>query len=133
MEVRSAGGGAVLSGFDLPAGTHDLAGWSPDGRWLVTTAKQLLVWEGATGRLAAEYRAGPRRSFTDATFHPSAPFLLAAADDGTVRLYRTDTWEEAERYAWGFAKAKSVAVAPDGMRAAAGGDEGRVVVWDLDL
>jgi WD40 repeat protein len=131
LEVRAAPTGAVQSQFDLPPGSYHLAAWSPDGRAVVTVGTRLRVWEALGGRLVAEHRVGPRRWFTGAAFHPTAPVLLASADDGGVRLYRTDTWQEAERYDWGLTKVHSLAVAPDGMRAAAGGHDGRIVVWDL--
>jgi hypothetical protein len=35
-------------------------------------------------------------------------------------------------YTWQIGRLLSLAVAPDGMTATAGGDAGRIVVWDLE-
>jgi WD40 repeat protein len=133
IELRSPADGSVLSGFDTADDSYSLAGWSPDGRFVVTIGSRLVIWEAATGKIVAEHAARTRNRFTAIRFHPTAPFLLAALYDGTVRVYSTDAWREAQSFAWGIKKAMSVAVAPDGMRAAVGGDGGRIVVWDWDL
>ena len=42
------------------------------------------------------------------------------------------TGRERATYKWPIGRVYSLAFAPDGLRLAAGGDEGRVVVWDLE-
>jgi hypothetical protein len=49
-----------------------------------------------------------------------------------VRLWDTGTWAAAGGYEWNIGKLRSVAVSPDGLRMAAGGEAGKVVVWDAD-
>jgi hypothetical protein len=58
---------------------------------------------------------------------------LAGNNDATARIIDTHTWEVVRQYAWDIGRLVSVAVSPDGALAAAGGQKGRVVVWDLDL
>jgi WD40 repeat protein len=39
---------------------------------------------------------------------------------------------ERAAYSWRIGRLLSLAVAPDGMTAAAGGDDGTIVIWDLE-
>jgi hypothetical protein len=38
-----------------------------------------------------------------------------------------------QAFNWEIGRLRSVAFSPDGMLAAAGGDRGKIVVWDVDL
>ncbi|MBP3958936.1 hypothetical protein J8F10_27140 [Gemmata sp. G18] len=74
-----------------------------------------------------------RKHFTGVAFHPSGRFLAATSNDETVKLYDTTTWEVARTFTWNIGRMRSIAFSPDGTLAAAGGDKGQVVVWDVDL
>jgi hypothetical protein len=50
-----------------------------------------------------------------------------------VKLYDTATWAAVEVLNRDIVRLRSVAFSPDGMLAAAGGDKGKIVVWDVDL
>jgi WD40 repeat protein len=39
----------------------------------------------------------------------------------------------ARTFTWDIGRMRSIAFSPDGALAAAGGDTGKVVVWDVDL
>jgi WD40 repeat protein len=108
---------------------------SPDGRWIAG-------WQGVwvkvfraddLGAEPVKLRNDGRKHFTGLAFHPSGRYLAATSNDQAVKLYDTTTWAVAEAYTWGVGRLRSVAFSPDGMRAAAGGDAGKVVVWDVDL
>jgi WD40 repeat protein len=71
--------------------------------------------------------------YSSLALHPSGKWLAVGQSDGTVRLFDTETWREAVAYQWPIQPVAGLAFAPDGLRAAAGGDNGRVVVWDVDL
>jgi hypothetical protein len=45
-------------------------------------------------------------------------------------MWDTATWGEVGRFDWDVGPISCVAAAPDGMRMAAGGGTGKVVVWD---
>ena len=79
------------------------------------------------------FRNDNRKEFTGLAFHPSGRYLAATSNDATVKLYDTGTWELAHAFDWDIGRLRSVAFSPDGMLAAAGGDRGKIVVWDVDL
>lgn len=78
------------------------------------------------------FRNDSRQHFTGLAFHPGGRYLAATSNDATVKLYDTTTWKLAQSFDWDIGRLRSVAFSPDGMLAAAGGDRGRIVVWDVD-
>jgi WD40 repeat protein len=78
-------------------------------------------------------RTGTRTHYRRVAFHPDGRHLLAGNNDTTARLIDTHTWEVVRQYTWDIGSLNAVAISPDGALAAAGGQKGRVVVWDLDL
>jgi WD40 repeat protein len=92
-----------------------------------------------------------RVRFTDLVYSPDGQFFALACEDGTIRLHDCVTNEETtcqdrricfddcvthkevKRYDWGIGRVGCVAFASDGLTAAAGGANGRVVVWDMDV
>jgi WD40 repeat protein len=135
VSVRDPSDGKVREKIPLPGRKVDQLLFSPDGAWLVIRAgPSLLVWD------ARDLRAKPRKvkgnirgHFTDVAFHPSGKYLAAAANDATVKLFDTATWELAKSFTWDAGRMRSVAFSPDGTLAAAGSDTGKVVVWDVDV
>jgi hypothetical protein len=57
---------------------------------------------------------------------------VTASGDTSVRLWDTASWGEASSYDWDIGAIGCIAAAPDGMRLAAGGSTGRVVIQDVD-
>jgi WD40 repeat protein len=107
--------------------------FSPNSRFLAATCGQaLLVWDVTTGATLVHHKID-HQHFKDVAFTPDGRFLLLARNDKTVRVWNTQTWREQAAFDWDIGAIVSVAVAPDGMRAAAGGEKGKIVVWDLDL
>jgi WD40 repeat protein len=103
---------------------------SPDGRHLVTRAAgTLAVWDALTGRGLA--RPAAPRPFTAAAVTPDSRSLLAACMDGGVYRFAVPGYARAERLDFGHGPVYSLAVAPDGLTAAAGTAAGTAVLWDL--
>ena len=55
-----------------------------------------------------------------------------AGQDGTVRRWEVASGRAAGVLDWSVGKITAVAVAPDGLTAAAGGEKGQIVLWDVD-
>lgn len=106
--------------------------FSPDNSLLVGTFGPVLgVVDAKTGVKVAALNAS-NRLFRGLAFTPDGKKLVAINTNDTARVYDTATWSEVTGYAWNIGKLTSVAVAPDGLRAACGSHLGRVVVWDLE-
>jgi WD40 repeat protein len=131
LTCYSARDGEVVPGqFNPLFGAYRLV-WSPDRQRLAgVSADRFTVMEqdGKTFYVGS----GSRHHLTSLVFHPSGRWVLVGCGDGTVRLYDPATGDVVKSFAWALGKVRSVAVSPDGMLAAAGGDKGKVVVWDVD-
>jgi WD40 repeat protein len=90
-------------------------------------------WDVAAGRQTAQLPAPGRAYFRGLAVHPSGQILVTVAADGQARYWRADTLSPAGALKWPVGKLHAVAFSPDGMLAAAGGDKGQVVVWDVDV
>jgi WD40 repeat protein len=111
-------------------GTAALA-WSPDGRLLASgCGNALIVWDIGERREVARLKQS-RKHFQFAAFSPDGATIVAVSNEATAKLWDTATWKLRQEYAWGVGSLKCVAFAPDGLRAAAGGDKGQAIVWDI--
>jgi WD40 repeat protein len=107
--------------------------FSPDGRRLAAVCgPTFCVWDVKAGTVSALLKTGKRFIIGDLAFTPDGRRLVTVSNDQTVRLWETATWNEAGGYEWKIGKLRAVAVSPDGLRMAAGGEAGKVVVWDAD-
>jgi WD40 repeat protein len=107
--------------------------FAPDSRVLVgINDMTLLVWPVPNLGEPRLIRNDSRKDFTAVAFHPSGRHLYVASNDATVHIFETATWERIGRFTWQIGKLKSLAVSADGTLAAAGGEKGEVVIWDVD-
>jgi WD40 repeat protein len=110
----------------------DLA-FSPDGATLAATCGQFLwAWDVRSGEPRTQQKVGSTH-FQALAFTPDGRLLGAARNDRTVRFWDTHTWQERVAFDWDVGPLVSLAIAPDGMRAAAGSKRGKIVLWDLDF
>ncbi len=108
---------------------------SPCGGYLVGVLQStLIVWDTAALHLPPKRWANvSRKQFTGVAFHPHGRYLLTASNDKSVKLWDLTCGQVVRSYDWSAGRMRSVAVAPDGLTAAAGSDENLVVLFDLDL
>ena len=108
---------------------------SPCGGYLVGVRQAtLIVWDTSALHLPPQRWANDsRKQFTGVAFHPHGRYLLTASNDKSVKLWDLTCGQVVRSYDWSAGRMRSVAVAPDGLTAAAGSDENLVVLFDLDL
>ena len=108
---------------------------SPDGRYLAvigTTCIYLydLATLGPPRRMAPASVNGGFRSFA---FHPNGRTMaIIHKGPSLVKLYDLDTLKLTTKFQWKVGAHNAVAFSPDGTLAAAGGEAGKIVVWDVD-
>lgn len=74
---------------------------------------------------------GHRLEVTSLAFTPDGQGLLSASADRTARLWDVPTGRQRAAWSWELGPLHSVACAPDGLTAAAGGEKSGLVVWDI--
>jgi WD40 repeat protein len=114
---------------DLPVESGSLVGFSPDGRWLLTTGGGYRLWEVGT------WREGPKIGGVSSAFafSPDSKVLAAETGAGAVRLVDPDTGREYARLEDpNQDRAHSLAFSPDGSQLfASTKDSPAVHAWDL--
>jgi WD40 repeat protein len=106
--------------------------YHPSGRQLVFgSGTKLSVFDTGTWSEAFSLKQ-TRKYFLSGAFTPDGRRFLTASNEETVKCWDTADWRLIREYAWNIGGLGCVAVAPDGMTAAAGSAKKKIVVWDLD-
>jgi len=131
IHVWSLPSGEIFSEGDCINGTISSLAFDPSGNRLVAvgTAKG---WMWTHPHSWSAIIALNQYSERAAIFTPDGRKLLSAGDNPGVRQWNPDTWELEAEYRWSVGRVDRLAVSPDGSRAALGGDQGKVIVWDLE-
>ena len=132
LALRAADTGRELATTRPPGQTPGPLTVSPGGEHLVLNAGgSLFIWRIDDGFAPPRKLTFGRKHCTGVGFLPDGR-LLAAGNDGTVRILDPDTGATAATYTFAAGKVRSLAVAPDGLTAAVGTDRGTVILFDLD-
>lgn len=127
--------GDPLRTFSDPQGMADAAqvAFAPDGEALaVVFGLRVHLFALPDGEETAVLRGHP--NFIHAIgFMPDGRAIVSAGADGIVRTWDPGTGSQTRSFDWGIGKVQAAAVSPDGTLCAAGGDDGHLVVWDVDV
>lgn len=106
---------------------------SPDGQLMASSGDDGTVhlWSTKTGeKLSLVTRH--EEAVVGLCFSPDGQRLISASWDTTVRIHSVVSRSPVVSYNWDIGRLHSLAIAPDGMTAAVGGDRPDVIVWDLE-
>jgi WD40 repeat protein len=138
LRTRSAKTGALVSevsGVAQFQALSTLSTLSPDATRIANVSKTFIHVLPVSGPFNEKpvARNDNKRYFVDLAYHPSGKYLAVASNDETVKFFDTTTWDLVRTFTWKTGKMRAVCFSPDGTLAAAGGEKGQVVVWDVDL
>jgi WD40 repeat protein len=104
------------------------------GKLAIVSRATLKLFDIANSLCLLSTAACPKKAYiTDVAFAPDNRSLAVSASDGSITFYDSCNLRVLRRFDWKIGKPLSLAFSPDGLLAAAGGDQGKIVVWDLDL
>jgi WD40 repeat protein len=90
------------------------------------------VWDVNARQIVAHAPRYGQSKFSGFAVHPAGKFFATSAGDRCVRLWSLPTCQPCGVLKWDIGKLHSIALSPDGMLGAAGGEKGQVVVWDVE-
>jgi WD40 repeat protein len=133
VTIRELPSGKILQCSDgWPKDTKRLA-FSPDSTIVAGVGGGLLrVIDVDANREIAMIKIRTKHHFQGLSFTPDGRRLMTVSNDASVRCWEVRSWREHAVYSWKIGPLYSIAVAPDGLRAAAGSDRGKIVIWDLE-
>ena len=94
--------------------------------------RTVQMFDAVSGARAGELVHRGRPFVTAVAVHPCGS-VACARTDGTVTFWDADRLEAIRTLDWKAGKLVSLAFSPDGTLAAAGTEDGKVVVWDVDV
>lgn len=117
--------------FGLKSACRAVA-FSPDGKTLAATADWKVALFDVERRQERQVLAGHKGVVSALAYTPDGRQLITGSWDKTIKSWDAASGRESASFEWGVGRVYAVAVAPDGLRAAAAGDAGTIVVWDVD-
>lgn len=113
--------------------------FSPDGQLLLTASQEEFVgiWDWKSGELIRKLSAPSGGSHKTPGINKlkmvSASHTLAAAcNDGQLRIWNTENWEQKQVIWYGVDRLLCVDITSDGTKVATAGARGKVSIWDIE-
>jgi WD40 repeat protein len=117
---------------ELPEAPRQLAVSADGTRVFANWGGSVSCWSvSPAGGGPRGVRAPTRHELWMLAAHPAGP-LVTADSAGVVRVWEVPELRPVRGLAWGLGRLASLAVSPDGTRAAVGSASGKVLVWDWD-
>ena len=114
-----------------PVVPRPITGGRLNGRTVaVAYSDAIRIVDENGGQIVATMAAG--EICTALRFSSDHRVLAAGCKSGRVTLFDVDDRRPLTTYDWGIPDIQALAFAPDGLRIAAGGDGGQIIVWDLE-
>lgn len=106
--------------------------FSGDGQVLAVASASRVWFTDVPSLRTWDAGSHERGRVTQVAGHPTRNLVASAGTDGTVRFWNAADATEVRAFDWQMGSVTAVCFAPDGLTCAAGGDNGQVVVWDVD-
>ena len=134
IQLHNADGTVVsripVDAYDPPV---QLAFTSDSSKLLaLSSGRTVRLYDTGTGNMVGELIPAEEGHVRSVAVHPSGPIAGAQAN-GTVTFWDANTHEPIHTLDWKTGELVSVAFSPDGALGAAGTEDGKVIVWDVDL
>lgn len=105
--------------------------FSPSGKFLASGGQFIRCWTTQSGKLISGFR-GQDEDIPDLAFTPDERLLAIARTDGPVEFWDFRESRRIRSYSWNIGRLSAIAIAPDGLTCAVAGEQGRIVIFDLD-
>jgi WD40 repeat protein len=130
VHVVNLQAGSILATWQVRTSPHDLC-FSADGkRLLIAEGQGVTVRDIPSGDVQETLR-GHKRVVTAVCRTADGNLATASADEQVI-FWDLASARPRAAFNWQIGQVHALALSPDGMRAAAGGAKGDIVVWDLD-
>jgi eukaryotic-like serine/threonine-protein kinase len=127
--------GKELLAFDKheqPLAINGLA-FCADGQRVTSVSVDgvVKVWDGGTGKTLSTQDVSQQWWVASAAFSRDGRRLALGGENGTVKVYQTDPWEEVRTVEAHASEVHYLALSPDGGRLASTGKDFALKVWDV--
>jgi WD40 repeat protein len=135
LVLRDGGTGRSVADLgELATGFKVRLAFAADGRALFAHDERVLErWDLAAGRRTGQLSAPGRAYFQGLAMHPSGGLLVTVSGDGQARYWNPVDLSLVRTLKWGVGKLRAVGINQDGTLAAAGGEKGQVIIWDMEV